>query len=146
MSKPSPRKSHAQHWYLPSTRFTLPLGVLSFSVFIILLTYALQLILHPVLQHVFGLPFLVIILALYLSGERLPGRAVNLRSNMPTSPTPRYVLATTTGQSAGVRRRTRPPALVCLVLELLQPSDNLVDSQRELVVVSIGRDVSNRLA
>ncbi len=41
-----------------------------------------------------ALPFILIILALTLSGERLPGRAVNLRSNMPTSPTPRFVLPT----------------------------------------------------
>jgi hypothetical protein len=39
---------------------TLPFGVLSFTLFLILLTYALQLILHPVLQHGFGLPLLVI--------------------------------------------------------------------------------------
>jgi hypothetical protein len=38
----------------------LPLGVLSFSLFIVLLAYALQLILLPALLYIFGLPLLVI--------------------------------------------------------------------------------------
>ncbi len=38
----------------------LPLGVLSFSIFVTLLAYALQLILHPVLQAMFDLPFFMI--------------------------------------------------------------------------------------
>jgi hypothetical protein len=38
----------------------LPLGVLSFSVFVTLLAYALQLILHPALRFLFGAPFFVI--------------------------------------------------------------------------------------
>lgn len=37
----------------------LPLGVLSFSVFIVLLAYALQLILLPLLQYVLGFPLIV---------------------------------------------------------------------------------------
>jgi hypothetical protein len=38
----------------------LPLGILSFSLFVVLLAYALQLILVPALLYIFGLPFLVI--------------------------------------------------------------------------------------
>lgn len=38
----------------------LPLGVLSFSVFIVFLAYSLQLILIPVLQYIMGWPFFVI--------------------------------------------------------------------------------------
>lgn len=38
----------------------LPLGVISFSVFVVLLAYGLQLILLPVLMYIFGFPFLVI--------------------------------------------------------------------------------------
>jgi hypothetical protein len=38
----------------------LPLGVLSFSLFVVLLAYALQLILLPALLYIFGLPIVVI--------------------------------------------------------------------------------------
>jgi hypothetical protein len=38
----------------------MPLGVLSFSVFIVMLAYALELILAPALQYVFGVPFFVV--------------------------------------------------------------------------------------
>ncbi len=47
-----------------------------------------------------ALPFILIIIALTLRGEKLPGRSVTLQSNMPTSPRPRYVLATTLGSFA----------------------------------------------
>jgi ABC-type branched-subunit amino acid transport system permease subunit len=47
-----------------------------------------------------ALPFLLIIIALTLFGEKLPGRSVTFVSNMPTSPRPRYVPATAIGSFA----------------------------------------------
>jgi len=38
----------------------LPIGILSFTIFITLMAYAIQLILHPVLHYGFGQPFFVI--------------------------------------------------------------------------------------
>jgi branched-subunit amino acid ABC-type transport system permease component len=66
----------------------------------------------------FALPFLLIIIALTVYGERLPDRSVTFESNMPNSPRPRYVLPTALG------------ALIVISIALLT-----LDSQWRLAIV-----------